>query len=538
MANIYKQQQTSNLAHKVYSAEGNPAQSVLKYGEQMQKQAQQYEDKAKVTYANALEIESANVMNELINDPSLSANPALLEEKMNVAFDKIAGDIVDDDVKIDFLAKTSVKKSSYLNKAYANAKKVQDEQYKSSLFNSIYANMDGAGLSFMNGLTGNGSMEDVQNFQMYDNQIVNYINTKDEYGSYVFSDEQRLKMAKDYEKSIIDYFKSSYETMDERQKENLLKSFEKDKVSLGVIRGKQSSVFKNPKDIETTIYLNKVVSPGSYADMKQWAFDARDKERRARINEFELSKKEAMLDFIENPTRAGLESIIAMNPGISDRTLEELEDRLLESPNYVPKVEISDLADANSKLQDVLSLPDDDQKQRDAKLVAGLEFVNAAMNKQHSSDFTLEDKQKIVQSVVSGLSDDVISDVIKSLPFSKFQREKSKGFEIKQPEWISPVAATRNLAGDLYKIDNANKRLSDLARNTMSEMLNMAVSGVSKEQIMEFYQYRMKEATKTRYFYVEDLQNPNLKVGDTIYWNGQAYKFNGFTTDDVLLEVQ
>lgn len=532
MANIYNEQVKSDLYHQYYTAEGNPAQSVLNYGEQMQKQAQQYEDKAKVTYANAIEVEASNVMNELINDPSLSANPALLEEKMNTAFDKMAADIVDDDVKIDFLAKTSVKKSSYLNKAYANAKKVQDEQYKSSLFNSIYANIDGAGLSFMNGLTGNGSMEDVQNFQMADQNIVNYINTKDEYGSFIFSDEQRLKMAKDYEKIILDYFKSSYETMDDKQKENLLKSFENDMVSLGSYslssEGELTYDFgsyKVPKENKDKnrryITLDNVVSSSSYADMKRWALEQRDKERKARISEHNLAAKESILSFMENPTQVGLDEAKRLNPFMSDDTLVRLEDHLLK--NSKAKVSYVSYSDAKKALDDVTSMPEETQKQQEKKIVAGLNYIENLMGSQHSSELDLDDKNDLKNKLIASLADNTIGSRIAELPdaimFGQIEQGNSPSLK------------------EMYgKRVQAKRDFDAMNKNILSHMMNMVVKGESKEAIYRYYEDASKLLIKKKYWYIPDIQNKKLEEGKTkIELNGVVYTFEGFSGSDILV---
>lgn len=261
MANIYKQQQTSNLAHKVYSAEGNPAQNVIQYGEQMQKQAQQYEDKAKVTYAKALDIQSQQTMQQLYD--VYGNDPVALEEEFGKAYEKILGEIVDDDVKVDFIVNSQLKSQTYLAKAEQNKKKADYRAYKSSVYDSILENTNMAGISFSNMLGETYNEGDIINYNRAVNANSSLVNTLNEDGTYMFSDVQRENMVEDFNKAQLKYLKDYYNNLEPHQQEQYLSSLNEDGISLVV------GVDENKNFVRAN--LQDMISPENYHDFKMYA---------------------------------------------------------------------------------------------------------------------------------------------------------------------------------------------------------------------------------------------------------------------------
>ena len=218
MANIYEKQAVSDFSNKFYSHEGNSGQWLMKEGEKLQGQAEKTEDKAKTTYSNALNVDWQNSMNSLINNPKYSADPKALQEESRKLTEKMSKEIVDDDVKVDFLVNANLKGQSYANKAYSNQQKIQSEREKSSLFDSVYSGIDTMSLSFSNGLTGNGTDFDLTNFLRSKSEIEQAINKRDAFGTYVFSDTQRLKAKEDLKKSLLGAVNDAYNNMTDEQR--------------------------------------------------------------------------------------------------------------------------------------------------------------------------------------------------------------------------------------------------------------------------------------------------------------------------------
>lgn len=221
MANIYKQQQTSDLAHRYYSAEGNFGQKMLAKGEEYEREAEKHEAKAKDTYSKAINLTWQSSVNELLNNPKYNANPEGMKAELQKINESIGSQIVDDDVKLDFLVNSEISGQTYINNAQKNFQRVQEEKRRSAIFDSVYASLDLASTAMSNILSGNGTSDDALNFEESRKKALNNINARDEYGNYIFSDTQRLRMTKDIDDYALESFKNTYESLDASQQDIL-----------------------------------------------------------------------------------------------------------------------------------------------------------------------------------------------------------------------------------------------------------------------------------------------------------------------------
>lgn len=285
MANIYEKQAVSDFSNKFYSHEGNSGQWLMKEGEKLVNQGEKTEDKAKTTYSNALNVDWQNSMNSLINNPKYASDPKALQEEAKKLTDKMSSEIVDDDVKVDFLVNAQLKGGTYINKAIANARKIEEDNYRSSLLDSIYSGIDTEATVLSNGISGTGNRQDLANAVYSNDVITRALYRKNPDGSYVFSDAQRRQIIKERENLAFNSFKASFDALPEDKRRDVYDKIKHDKMSFGTITDEEGN--------EKELYLQDVVSKETYNKYKSFASDREE-------NEILLKKREiALRDFQE-----------------------------------------------------------------------------------------------------------------------------------------------------------------------------------------------------------------------------------------------
>ena len=179
---IYTENQVSNYANSVGEPGiGVEAKRVAAYGEEFNQSAEAYEKQAKNIYSNAVKNQWQQSINELMENPAIANNPELMEKEIAKIDDKIASEIVDEDVKVDFLANSILNRKPYINHARNNFIKIQNEREKSSAFDNIYNGMERVGISSLNILSGGGRLEDIEAYLNSKRDIDLKINKKSIY---------------------------------------------------------------------------------------------------------------------------------------------------------------------------------------------------------------------------------------------------------------------------------------------------------------------------------------------------------------------
>ena len=86
-----------------------------------------------------------------------------------------------------------------------------------------------------------------------------------------------------------------------------------------------------------------------------------------------------------------------------------------------------------------------------------------------------------------------------------------------------------NDIGVANKLDNIKKR-------TMEGVINSVVAG-DFQTAEKVYNAGLQAAIKTKYWYVPELQDPNLQAGKKFTLNGRVYTFQGFSNKDIIVET-
>lgn len=522
MANIYTEQQVGNYAHDIDSTGlFEEARRVENYGKQFEQQAQNYEDKAKNTYALALKVQWQSSINDIAANPEFASNPVAMEKEIKNITDKMSAEIVDDDAKTDFLINSITKRNAYVQKAYAQRIKMQEEQYKSSVYNSIYSNIDSIGLSMADGILGVGDGSTLDASLLSDKEIREGINAKDEYGNYIFSDTERRSMIKDYEKNVFDNVKAGFELLTESQQKLFSEQLDKDSVSLGVVKDKDGN--------EVNIPLTAVVSNATYSDLKKYVRDENDKIRQRAVQEHNLLKKESEINFLKNPTQTNLDEFLAFHPNTSEAVIDRMMERIKATPNYDAKTTFESNADAYNGLREILALPTDTEEQKADMLDRSMKYAEKLTYSNTNGDLTYEDKEEYLDDLINAMANNSIKQRINDLPGLIALQKMHYLFYT----W----GDDRGLIDYPFAAISAKKKINDISHTLASGLLKMAVEGKSKDEILSFYNKNMEEAVKAKYWYIKDLQDKRLVKGETIInlGYGEPYIFNGFTDGDILI---
>ena len=286
MAKIYTENQISNYAHEV-GTEGvkQEAQSLQGYATQFNQKAEDYEKQAKNIYGMALKNEAANTMNDLYT--KYSNDPVTLDAEFKKAYNKVSSEIVDDDIKIDFMADVSLKRQSYLTRAYENKRRSDYTRAKSIAYDSIEKNTQMIGDAFSSILGGDYSPDNVAAYgkAIYDTESI--INTLNDDGTYMFSDEQRSMKRKAIDNAHYSSLVFDFNSLPAYKKRTYIENLLNDKVSIITGYDKENEgapIYKNLQDI---------VSKDSYNKFKEYAFKFAKKKNSLLKNGLVLDEDEA-----------------------------------------------------------------------------------------------------------------------------------------------------------------------------------------------------------------------------------------------------
>lgn len=509
MANIYNQQQVSNYANEIH-----PDRTMAKYvqaqGQELVKEGEQQVDKAKQSYNNFMQSSWQNAMNQLANDPKYASNPQALQEQAKKLQDKMSAEIVDRDVKMDFLVNAQVKGQGYLNNAYAKSKKVEEEKYRSSLFDNIYSGISTSGISLANGMLGVGNADDLMNAIQSQASVFSGINAKNADGTYVFPDDTRRRMLKDSNSAIFNSFKGSFSSMTEQQRKKIYSDFDNGSVSLGVVKGKDGKDYN--------VSLKDVVDEETYAKFKEFSDKQRENEylleqRAAKQQEWE--EKKAMLkteqdlsDQLDDVDPSEALHILEQNEGVvSDKYYKAKMKSLLSAKG----INASTRADtARDILIDIGALKSIDVSDHIGYIREADRILTNIEEKYAEGELSLADKKSLSKTVSKNLGVEI----------AKVGDDWSVGYQYND--------AYDDFVSGLSDKSNVSKAFLDYFRAI--EKGDVEYKGAQKESLVKtiIKKYNMKELSTPAYRNVYDMRDAlkrgEIREGDVIYVGGQRGK--------------
>lgn len=252
------------------------------------------------------------------------------------------------------------------------------------------------------------------------------------------------------------------------------------------------------------------------------------------------AKQEAILDaqaeFYANPTQENLNRLYKLNPKArGNRSYSAIADT---SPNYETTSNIEGYADA---VEAIKELSDTDTTSYNGKQLflakagdVAYKILKNNVDKSGKATLNNDDKNKAMQMLYKSMKDTTFKEQLKNLPNLnglKATEIAGTGNEVyarKQYDKFQTERASKALT-EWKKIDDIGKRTSE---QVISHFLQGDINGGLKA-----YDDGLKAAIKQKYWYIPELQNPNLQVGTQFTVNGKVYKFQGFTQKDIIVET-
>jgi hypothetical protein len=241
-------------------------------------------------------------------------------------------------------------------------------------------------------------------------------------------------------------------------------------------------------------------------------------------------KKESEINFLKNPTQANLDEFLALHPSTSEAVIDRMSERIKATPNYNAKTTFESNADAYNGLREILALPTDTEEQKADMIDRSMKYAERLTLSNTNGDLTYEDKEEYLDDLINAMADNNIKQRINELPSLNVVQKLNMILDV-WGDSSGPIDVSWNVI-------LARKKISDISHTLASGLLQMAVNGASKDEILNFYNKNMEEAIKARYWYIKDLQNKKLVKGETIIdlGFGESYVFNGFTDGDILIK--
>lgn len=501
--------------------------------EQLDRNKQQaltlYEQGLKLTASQSMEEAYSNYQND----------PESLKAELNKISEKMTAEIPDMQTKVAFRANFITQSGSLINRAQANYDKIQYQKKKSSYFDTIQANNKSIAMALNNAFNGTGTADDLVNYQTAIKQNIDLINSRNDDGTYIFTDAQRLSMSNAVDKLAAESFSNALNDMDDDKRTQTLEALNND--SMILLQGEEDGEVKQLK-------LKDAFSPEIYADMKKSATILDNKIKKQQLAEWRQNKAYSAIALMKDPSEQNYKIWEYYNQDAS----EDKKKRMQEIAGFIPDEETittyegaDDLYDEIKSLSD---MPNDTMAEKDAIEDKAMQIVQKA----HQSNITKDeegrfkvsskDLDKAKQMINNILSDDVFKKQVEELPtMTTFQKLMNIG----EPTDIKPIdviPGARKIRG-ISRAISAKSKIGDIAQATMRDIQNTVMrpdldNDTKRKEIQRIYKSGMEDAIRAKYFWIPDLQNKELIENETVLnINGTQYLYKGIG-DDIFLEIK
>lgn len=503
----------------------------------VQEQLDRNKQQALTLYEQGLKLTASQSMEEAYNN--YQNDPESLKAELNKISEKMTSEIPDMQTKVAFRANFITQSGSLINRAQANYDKIQYQKKKSSYFDTIQANNKSIAMALNNAFNGTGTADDLVNYQTAIKQNIDLINSRNDDGTYIFTDAQRLSMSNAVDKLAAESFSNALNDMDDDKRTQTLEALNKD--SMILLQGEEDGEVKQ-------LNLKDAFSPEIYADMKKSATILDNKIKKQQLAEWRQNKAYSAMALMKDPSEQNYKIWEYYNQDAS----EDKKKRMQEIAGFIPDEETittyegaDDLYDEIKSLSD---MPNDTMAEKDAIEDKAMQIVQKA----HQSNITKDeegrfkvsskDLDKAKQMINNILSDDVFKKQVEELPtMTTFQKLMNIG----EPTDIKPIdviPGARKIRG-ISRAISAKSKIGDIAQATMRDIQNTVMrpdldNDTKRKEIQRIYKSGMEDAIRAKYFWIPDLQSKKLVENETILnINGTQYLYKGIG-DDIFLEIK
>ncbi len=254
----------------------------------------------------------------------------------------------------------------------------------------------------------------------------------------------------------------------------------------------------------------------------------------------------ALNDFYLNPTQENLNIVYKLNPKLKGST--KLEDMVITPSNMNTISNIEGYSDATKRIKDLAGIDTDtiEGKEQYIKVASEIAFEIDKNNKNESGEnrISLKDKEKLFDILTKQFSDKNFKEQFKNLPdlnglkaIELQQNITRSRLENWEKETTEEEALSQNKDKEtIRKLQNYESDLEYIKRRTAEAVLDYATAG-DFENAHKVYKQGLQKAIRSKYWYIPELQNENLQAGTKFTVNGKVYTFQGYSSKDMIVEV-
>lgn len=482
----------------------------------VQEELDRNKQEALVLYQQGLKLSAAQGMEDIYNE--YQNDPENLKAELEKLNEKMTSEIPDMQTKVAFRTNFIIQSGSLINRAQANYDKIQYQKKKSSYFDTIQANNKSIATALNNAFNGTGTADDLVNYQTAIKQNLDLINARNDDGTYIFSDSQRLSMSNAVDKLAAQSFSAALNDMDDDKRTQVMEALNND--SMILLQGEDEGEVKQ-------LNLKDAFSPEVYADMKKSATILDNKIKKQQLAEYNLNKRYSTMML---NTEGGEQNYKIWEYYHPDAT-DDKKAQMRKMAGFVPNENtdtnfegVNDYINAIKELSTYNVENDDD----------AFNFVNKATDYIYAAQIANNRKDEKTNTPL--ISDKDLTKQTNSL--LELMRDRTiRGLVNKMPDgnWFERTKASIN-AGD-YRPDKrevkAIQEISKIGMDTMIEMSNLAFMPLGDNETVEDRERKMwkvyrkgrEDAIKAKYWYIPSIQE-GLIEGKVYEINGRLYKYN------------
>jgi hypothetical protein len=306
-------------------------------------------------------------------------------------------------------------------------------------------------------------------------------------------------------------------------------------------------------------YAYNVISKNPYAKIPDNIMQGIDGKQQASIRNFARSeqkriKADNLLNlqetFFLNPTQDNLDKLkkaYVKNHPMTN--LDELQDLVDKQNNFDSYSNVSGLEEATKGVQELANIDTSTQNGKMEYIAkAGILATSILKNntaKDGTSSISNADKNKLITTIYKNMGDATFKEQLRGLPdlsglksielwrnYYKKRRTDTATNVLKAEE----QARNFDLKDSLVTDAAIALKLDSIKKQTMTGVLDSFVKGDVKTA-GKIYQAGLEAAIKTKYYYIPELQKPDLQVGQKFTINGKVYSFQGFSNKDIIVEM-
>ena len=499
MAKLYNEQTVTDVGKGVEAYKGNAGQVLMGLSEDLDDYSKEMEreyNTAQRLYENSMDNLASQSMQDIYTN--YQDNPEKLQEEFAKLDKDLFDNIPDEDTKLKFKSEFILKSSSYINHAKNNKKRIQEAQLRQSREQSLidYTNLRETALANM--MSGIATADDIVNFNMASENIKSLLGSRKSNGLYEFSPSQQETFRKGLDKSIADGFYNSMYSMGYDEIDETLQRLHKDNYTVS---------YFDDEGNKREINLKDMVKPETYRDIKNKSFKVMEEVRKSEY--FTVHS-----EFTKNPTQEGFDRLKQLDPKMSEKTENDLLDILDKLPNYEAETSLDGLKSAKKGLTELKSFTEG-SKGSNAKFLEDVTgYIKKLTDLNKEGLLSTDDMNEYSNIAYRMVNDHIFAEQVNSVYGKPSAFERALG-------WVLPD-------DDMAKIEQIGLIAS---RDTINLLMQDR-----PEEAKAVYKKAQEKAIQMKY---KDIDFTNLKEGDNIWFEGinKAFKFMGYSLDDVLVEV-